>query len=71
VTPVSDPQETSANITTDAHSQGEADPHHDEQHGSDVGGPAATGEPGVESSLQRTSTTAEDDSPDSQSRNPL
>jgi hypothetical protein len=71
VTPVSDQQETSANTTTEFHSQGEANPHRQEHEGSDVGGPAATGDFGVESSLDKTSTLAEDDSPDSQSDNPL
>ncbi|MDP9092656.1 MAG: hypothetical protein M3N95_06855 [Actinomycetota bacterium] len=66
---MSDQQQTSADIETGAHSQREVDP--ERQQGSDVGGPAATGESGVESSLEQTSTVAEDDAPDSQARNPL
>jgi hypothetical protein len=69
---MTDPAETSENISTAAHSGGEPDPITGSgESGSDVGGPAAGIESSAESALDRDSSTGDDDAPDDQAQNPL
>ncbi len=72
---MSEPQETSANIESLAHSGGEPDPIHnreqDRRTGSDVGGPAQTSQAATEEALTGTSSVGAEDQPDDQARNPL
>jgi hypothetical protein len=66
---MTDPQETSADVATLAHSAGEPNLHGANEHtGSDVGGPAASIESKAEDAL--TGGTPDNEETD-QSRNPL
>jgi hypothetical protein len=68
---MTDPQETSENVQSLAHSDGQADELHRNEHkgGSDVGGPATTTESGAEKALTDDGST--DDASQAQSHNPL
>jgi hypothetical protein len=68
---MSDLQASGAHAEAQTRSQSGTRAQHRGQPGSDLGSAASTGESGVEASLERTSTVAADDSPDSHSRKPL
>lgn len=68
---MTDPQETSQNVETAAHSAGEPDLNAPEKNtGSDVGGPSAAMESSLEEGLSGVSTVGAEDDPHDQAKNP-
>jgi hypothetical protein len=68
---MTDPQETSRDVHTVSHSEGEPDQTgRSEDEGSDVGGPAVASESTTEQALSGVTTVGEEDDPHDQAKNP-